>query len=70
MKDNPFNFTNAKLAKVSGNVNKNFPPTANKTARTTNNKIVISLTLFFIFFGEMLDHHLNKKYKMIKIMSV
>ena len=53
-----------------GKVNKNLPPIANKIARTANNKIVINLTLFDIFFGEMLDHHLNKKYKIIKIMSV
>ena len=35
----------------------------------TNNKIVISLTPFDIFFGEIFDHHLNKKYKMTKITS-
>ena len=46
---------------------KNFPPMANKTAKKANNKIVISLTPFDIFFGEIFDHHFNKKYKMTNI---
>ena len=50
-------------------MSRNFPPIANKTANKANNKIVISLTPFDIFFGEIFDHHLNKKYKMTKITS-
>ena len=42
-------------------MSRNFPPIANKTANKANNKIVISLTPFDIFFGEIFDHHLNKK---------
>ena len=46
-------------------MSRNFPPIANKTANKANNKIVISLTPFDIFFGEIFDHHLNKKYKIL-----
>jgi len=67
--DKPLSLTKARLARVNGNVSRNFPPIANKTANKANNKIVISLTPFDIFFGEIFDHHLNKKYKMTKITS-
>ena len=68
--DKPLSLTKARLARVNGNVSINFPPIANKTANKANNKIVISLTPLDIFFGEIFDHHLNKKYKMIKTTSV
>ena len=36
--ENPFNLTIAKLNIVRGKLNKNFPPKANKTARTIEPK--------------------------------
>ena len=48
-------------------LSKNFPPIANKTANKANNKIVISLTPFDIFFGEIFDHHLNKNIRWLKL---
>ena len=59
--DKPFNFNNAKLANVSGNVNKNFPPIANKLAKTIKPIIIKSLRLFDIFFDEILLINLIKK---------
>ena len=68
--DNPFNFNIAKLAIVSGKVNKNFPPTANRIAKIINpNKIDILKTLT-IFFEEIFEKNLSKKYKVVKINSV
>ena len=52
--DKPFNFNKAKLAKVRGKVNKNFPPIANKTAKTINATIIRNLRPFEIFFDEIL----------------
>ena len=51
--DNPFSFNKAKLARVKGNVKRNFPPTANKIANTINPNIVINLRPFEIFLEEM-----------------
>ena len=68
--DRPFNFNKAKLAMVNGNVNKNFPPIANKIAKTTspiNNNILRPLE---IFFEAIFAKNLNKKYKLDKISTV
>ena len=59
--DKPFNFNKAKLAKVRGKVNKNFPPIANKTAKIIKPKINKTLSVFDIFFEEILLINLNKK---------
>ena len=59
--DKPFNFSNAKLAKVRGKVNKNLPAIANKIAKIINPKIKIILRPFDIFFEEMLIINLRKK---------
>jgi len=69
-KERPFNFNKAKLATVNGNVSKNLPATANKTAKTINpinNNILI---LFDIFFELIAAKNLNKKYKAAKINTV
>ena len=52
--DKPFNFNKAKLAKVRGRVNKNFPPIANNTAKAINPIIIKNLRPFEIFLDEML----------------
>ena len=53
-RDKPFNFNKAKLARVRGKVNKNFPPIANKTARAINPNMIRNLRPFEIFLEEML----------------
>jgi len=68
--DNPFSLTKAKLSSVSGNVSKILPPIANRIAKIIKTKISNILTLFDIFFGEIFVNHFNKKYKMVKIISV
>ena len=68
--DKPFNFNNARLARVSGRVNKNFPPTANKIAKRISPIIKIILRPFDIFFEEMLLINLSRKYKIVKMTSV
>ena len=57
----PFNFNNARLAKVSGKVNKNLPPMANNVAKIINPTIIKNLRLLDIFFDEILLINLNKK---------
>jgi len=59
--DKPFNFNKAKLAKVKGKVNRNFPPTANKIAKAINPNIIRNLIPFEIFFEEMLVISRNRK---------
>ena len=59
--DKPFNFNRARLARVSGKVNKNLPPIANKIARSINPIIIKILRLFDIFFDEILLINLNRK---------
>ena len=61
MIDSPVSFTKAKLKSVSGKVNKNLPPIADKIAKIINTNIVSNLTLFDILFGEIFSHHFNKK---------
>ena len=57
----PFSFNNAMLAKVSGKVNKNLPPIANKIAKMISPKIIKTLKLFDIFFDEILLINRNRK---------
>ena len=59
--DNPFNFSKARLAKVSGKVNKNLPPMANKIAKIINPIIIKSLKPFDIFLDEILLINFSKK---------
>ena len=59
--DKPFSFNNAKLANVKGKVNKNFPPIANKIAKTNKPRIVNILKLFDIFFDEILLTNFKRK---------
>jgi hypothetical protein len=68
--DNPFNFTRAKLKSVKGNVSKILPPTANIIAKIIKINIDNNLTLLDSFFEKTLLHHLIKKYKIVKIISV
>ena len=46
--DRPFNFNNAKLARVRGNVNKNLPPKANKIAKPISPIMIRNLRVFDI----------------------
>ena len=59
--DNPFNFSKARLAKVSGKVNKNLPPMANKIAKIINPIIIKNLKPFDIFLDEILLINFSKK---------
>ena len=59
--DKPFNFYKAILAKVSGNVNKNLPPMANRIAKIINPIIIKTLRLFDIFLDEILLKNLSRK---------
>ena len=59
--ESPFNFNSAKLAKVRGKVNKNFPPIANNTAKANNPNIIKNLRPFEIFLDEMLVIKRNRK---------
>ena len=59
--DKPFNFKRARLAKVSGKVNKNLPPMANRIAKIINPIIIKILRLFDIFLDEILLKNLSKK---------
>ena len=59
--DKPFNFNKAKLAKVKGKVNKNFPPTANKIAKANNPNIIRNLRPFEIFFDDTFVIKRSKK---------
>ena len=53
-KDSPFSFNKARLARVSGKVNKYFPPIANKTARKINPIKIKNLKPLDNFFEEIL----------------
>ena len=52
--DKPFSLIRAILAKVIGNVNKYFPPKANKIEKIINPIISKILKLLDIFFAEIL----------------
>ena len=68
--DKPFNFTKAKLKSVKGNVNKILPPTANMIAKIIRTNIMNNLIFLDTFFEKTPLHHFNKKYKIVKIISV
>ena len=59
--DNHFNFNKARLARVSGRVNKNLPPIANKTAKNIKPTINKTLIVLDIFFDEILLMNFNRK---------
>jgi len=59
--DKPFNFNNARLAKVRGSVNKNRPPTAKRIAKIIKPTTIKILRLFDIFFDEMLLINFSRK---------
>ena len=52
--ERPFSFNRARLAKVSGNVNKNLPPIAKRIASRTRPRINKILKVLDIFFEEIL----------------
>ncbi len=52
--ERPFSFNSARLAKVSGNVNKNLPPIAKRIASRTRPRINKILKVLDIFFEEIL----------------
>ena len=52
--DKPFSFNKAKLARVRGKVNRNFPPIANKIAKAIKPNIIRNLRPLEIFLEEML----------------
>ena len=52
--DKPFNFNKARLAKVRGNVSRNFPPIANNIAKTNSPTMIINLKPLDIFLDEIL----------------
>jgi len=68
--DKPFNFTKAKLKSVKGNVNKILPPTANMIAKIIKINKVNNLMFLDNFFETIPLHHFNKKYTIVKIISV
>ena len=51
----------ARLNKVKGILNKNFPPTASIIAKITKLKKINFLKFFDIFFDEVLATNLSKK---------
>ena len=57
----PLSFKSARLAKVRGNVNKNLPPIANRTAKIIKPIIIKTLRPFDIFFDEILLKNLSRK---------
>ena len=59
--DKPLSFNSAKLAKVSGKVNKNLPPIANKMAKNINPKIIINLSPLDNFFDEILLMNFSRR---------
>ena len=59
--DKPFNFNKARLASVRGKVNKNLPATANKIAKAIKPIIKRNLSVFDIFFDEILLINFNRK---------
>ena len=59
--ENPFNLTIAKLNKVNGILNKNFPPTASIIAKINKPKKMNFLKFFDIFLNEVLATNLSKK---------
>ena len=59
-----------RLASVSGRVNRNLPPIANKIANKIKPIIIKDLSPFEIFFDEILLIYLNKMYKTAKITNV
>ena len=59
--DRPFNFNNARLARVRGKVNRNLPPIANKIAKNIKPIIIKILKDLDIFFDEILLTNFNKK---------
>ena len=59
--DRPFNFNNARLASVKGNVNKNFPPIANNTAKNIKPMIIKNLRPLDIFLDEILLINFKRK---------
>ena len=69
-KDNPFNFSKARLARVNGKVNKNLPPIAKITARNNNPIKNKNLKPLEIFFDEILLINLNSKQKIANINTV
>ena len=60
-KDSPLSFNKARLARVSGNVNKNLPPIANKTAKNINPIKIKNLKPLDNFFEEILLMNFNRK---------
>ena len=69
-KDKPLSFNRAKLASVKGNVKRNLPPIANKTANKAKRINKIILMPVDIFLDAILVKTLSKKYKPIKINTV
>ena len=70
MNERPLSLTNARPKRVNGSVSKTLPPMANKIAKISKTNIVKNLILLDNFFEEKLAHHFNKKYKIVKIITV
>ena len=58
--EKPFNLTMAKLNRVSGKLNKNFPPKANRIARPTDPKKINFLRFFDIFVDGVFATDFNR----------
>ena len=58
--EKPFNLTMAKLNSVSGKLNKNFPPKANRIARPTDPKKINFLRFFDIFVDGVFATDFNR----------
>ena len=59
--EKPFNLTMAKLNRVSGKLNKNFPPKANRTAKAIKPIKTNFLRFFDIFLEDVFVIDFNKK---------
>ena len=59
--ERPFNLSKARLSKVNGRLNKNFPPKARRTASPIDPKKIIFLRLFDIFLEDVFATDFNKK---------
>ena len=59
--EKPFNFTIARLNRVNGRLSKNFPPKANKIARTIDPKKINFLKFLDIFLDDIFAIDFNRK---------
>ena len=59
--EKPFNLTIARLNRVNGSLNKNFPPKASKNARPNDTKKINFLRFFDILLEDIFAIDFNRK---------